>query len=117
MARVLKPGGLFYFDAWNLTSRVGWRRFAAELVQYRDVVPAQRKDIGRNQFTCPEEVRMFLDQAGFDVLCLYADSPWVQAVAQRRGGGAAAAEAARARWRERRSASSIRRCGPSCSTT
>jgi ubiquinone/menaquinone biosynthesis C-methylase UbiE len=97
MARVLKPGGLLYFDAWNLTSRVGWRRFAAELVQYRDVVPAQRKDIGRNQFTGPEEVRMFLDQAGFDILGLYADSPWVQAVAQRRGADAAVAEAERAR--------------------
>jgi len=28
---VLKPGGLLYFDAWNVTSHVGWRRFAAGL--------------------------------------------------------------------------------------
>lgn len=87
MARVLKPGGLFFFDAWNVTSRVGWRRFAAELPQYRDVAPTQRKDIGRNQFTSPDEVRVFCEQAGFDVLALHADSPWVQVVAQRRGGG------------------------------
>jgi len=91
-ARVLRPGGLFYFDAWNVTSPVGWRRFAAELVQYRDVDPSRRKDIGRNQFTSPDEVRVFLDRAGFDILGLYADSPWVQAVARRRGGGDAAAD-------------------------
>jgi len=87
LARVLKPGGLLYFDAWNLASPVGWRRFAAELAQYRDVMPSQRKDIGRNQFTSPDEARVFLDQAGFDVLGLYTESPWVQVVAQRRGGG------------------------------
>jgi SAM-dependent methyltransferase len=87
LARVLKPGGLLYFDAWNVTSRVGWRRFAAELPQYRNVDPTQRKDIGRNQFTSPDEVRVFLDHAGFDILGLYTESPWVQVVAQRRGGG------------------------------
>jgi SAM-dependent methyltransferase len=91
MARVLKPGGLFFFDAWNVTSPVGWRRFAAELPQYRDIAPSRRKDIGRNQFTSPDEVRVFLDRAGFDVLGLYADSPWVLVVAQRRGGGDRAA--------------------------
>ena len=87
LARVLKPGGLLYFDAWNVTSRVGWRRFAAELAQYRDQDPTQRKDIARNQFTSPDEVRIFLDQAGFETLAMYTDSPWVQVVAQRRGGG------------------------------
>jgi SAM-dependent methyltransferase len=92
LARVLKPGGLLYFDAWNVTSRVGWRRFAAELPQYRNVDPTQRKDIGRNQFTSPDEVRIFLDHAGFDILGLYTESPWVQVVAQRRGGGDVAAE-------------------------
>ncbi len=89
---MLKPGGLLYFDAWNVTSRVGWRRFAAELPQYRNVDPTQRKDIGRNQFTSPDEVRVFLDHAGFDILGLYTESPWVQVVAQRRGGGDTTAE-------------------------
>jgi len=92
MARVLKPGGLFFFDAWTLSSPVGWRRFFLEAGQYRDVVPTHRKEIARNQFTHPEEVRAFLDHTGFDVIGEFADSPWVQVVAMRRGGGDPAAE-------------------------
>jgi ubiquinone/menaquinone biosynthesis C-methylase UbiE len=92
MARVLKPGGLFFFDAWTLGSPVGWKRFFLEAGQYRDVVPTHRKEIARNQFTHPEEVRAFLDHAGFDVIGEFADSPWVQVVAMRRGGGDPAAE-------------------------
>ena len=86
-ARILKPGGILFFDTWNLMSRVGWRRFAVELNPYRDVAPTERKDIARNQFTTPEEVRMFLDHAGFDIVDMFANSPWVQTVAIRRGGG------------------------------
>lgn len=92
LARVIKPGGLLFFDTWNLTSHVGWRRFAVELNPYRDVAPSERKDIGRNQFTTPDEVKMFLDHAGFDVLGMFTDSPWVQAVVMRRGGGDADAQ-------------------------
>jgi len=95
LARVLKPGGLLFFDTWNLAHRVGWRRFAVELKPYRDVPPSERKDVARNQFTTPEEVRLFLDHAGFDVVEMFADSPWVQAVAMRRGGGDLPAQRAR----------------------
>ena len=35
LARVLKPGGLLFFDTWNLAHRVGWRRFAVELKPYQ----------------------------------------------------------------------------------
>jgi SAM-dependent methyltransferase len=97
LARVLKPGGVLFFDTWNLAHRVGWRRFAVELNPYRDIAPSERKDIGRNQFTTPEEVRLFLDHAGFDIVELFTDSPWVQAVAVRRGGGDLAAERERVR--------------------
>jgi len=95
LARVLKPGGLLFFDTWNLAHRVGWRRFAVELKPYRDVPLSERKDVARNQFTTPEEVRLFLDHAGFDVVGMFSDSPWVQAVAMRRGGGNLEAERAR----------------------
>ena len=95
LARVLKPGGLLFFDTWNLTHRVGWRRFAVELKPYRDVPLSERKDVARNQFTTPEEVRLFLDHAGFDVVEMFTDSPWVQAVAMRRGGGNLDAERVR----------------------
>ncbi|MEZ5460260.1 class I SAM-dependent methyltransferase [Dokdonella sp.] len=85
MARVIKPGGLVYFDVWNMASRVGWRRYALEIEQYRAADHAKRKDVARNQFSSPEEVRIFLDRAGFDLALLLADSPWVQAIGVRRG--------------------------------
>lgn len=87
LARVLKPGGLLFFDTWNTSHPVGWRRFAVELNPFRGVTPTERKDVARNQFSNPEEVKSFLDHAGFDIVELFTDSPWVQAVAVRRGGG------------------------------
>ncbi|MBS0515625.1 MAG: methyltransferase domain-containing protein [Proteobacteria bacterium] len=92
LARVLKPGGLLFFDTWNTSHPVGWRRFAVELNPFRGVDPTERKDVARNQFSNPEEVRTFLDHAGFDVVEMFSDSPWVQAVAMRRGGGDVGAE-------------------------
>lgn len=91
LARVLKPGGLLYFDTWNLASKVGWRRFMLEVEQHRHADPSQRKDVARNQFSTPEEVRTFLEHAGFEPLLVMGDSPWVQAVALKPGGGADAA--------------------------
>ncbi len=85
MARILKPGGLLYFDTWNMASEVGWRRYALEIDQYRHADHAKRKDVARNQFSCPEEVRILLDRAGFDLTLMLADSPWVQAIGVRRG--------------------------------
>ncbi|HEY6940659.1 class I SAM-dependent methyltransferase [Dokdonella sp.] len=96
LARVLEPGGLLFFDTWNLAHAVGWRRFALEVGQYRDADPSQRKDVARNQFSTPEEVRIFLEHCGFELLQMYTDSPWVQSVAMKRGGARdAAAERAR----------------------
>ena len=85
LARVVKPGGLIYFDTWNLVSRVGWRRYALEAAQYRDADFSARKDVARNQFSTPDEVRAFLEHAGFETLLMLSDSPWVQAVAKRKG--------------------------------
>lgn len=95
LARVVKPDGLVYFDTWNLVSRVGWRRFALEAAQYRAGDFSARKDVARNQFSTPDEVRAFLEHAGFEVLLVLADSPWVQAVAMRRGAGDVRAQRAR----------------------
>ena len=96
LARVVKPGGLIYFDTWNLVSRVGWRRYALEAAQYRNADLSARKDVARNQFSTPDEVRAFLEHAGFEPLLMLSDSPWVQAVAKRQGGaGDARAERAR----------------------
>jgi ubiquinone/menaquinone biosynthesis C-methylase UbiE len=86
LARVVKPGGLVYFDTWNLASPVGWRRYALEVAQYRGADIGTRKDVARNQFSTPDEVRAFLEHAGFEMLLVLSDSPWVQAVARRKGG-------------------------------
>ncbi len=83
VARVLRPGGLFYFDAWNLAHPVGWQRFAYEVDQIGRSDPMQRKDVARNQFTTPEEIRLFVRAAGLELVFEHTDSPWVQAVVRR----------------------------------
>jgi len=88
MARILKPGGLLYFDTWNMASEVGWRRYALEIDQYREADHSQRKDVARNQFSSPQEVAIFLDRAGFDMTLMLSDSPWIQAIGVRRGSAA-----------------------------
>ena len=92
LARVLKPGGVLFFDTWNLASTVGWRRFMLEVEQHRNADHLQRKDVARNQFSTPEEVRAYLKAAGFETLLVMSDSPWVQAVAQKPGAGVDAAK-------------------------
>jgi SAM-dependent methyltransferase len=101
LARVLKPGGLLYFDTWNLANPVGWRRYMMEVDQYRNADPGTRKDVARNQFSTPEEVRAFLAHAGFEPLLIMSDSPWVQAVALKPGGSDTAALRASLAERER----------------
>ncbi len=84
--RTLKPGGRIYFDTWNISHPVGFKRFAYEVGRFRDQPLVARKDVARNQFSCPQEIEIFLKQAGFDVAMMLADSPWIQAVAVKPGG-------------------------------
>lgn len=92
--RVLKPGGRLYFDHWNLAHPVGFERFEMEVAQYVDFDHSQRKDVARNQFTCPEEVRLFLQHAGFDTALVLDDAPFLQAIALKPGGEDAGEDAA-----------------------
>jgi len=96
LRRVLKPGGSIFFDTWNLAHPIGWRRFAFEVTTHERSEQRQRKDVARNQFCTPQEVDIYLRQAGFEVISLMTDSPWVQAIAIT-GADAATATAARAR--------------------
>jgi len=84
--RALKPGGRIYFDTWNISHPVGFKRFAYEVGRFRDQPPVARKDVARNQFSCPQEIEIYLQQAGFEVAMMLADSPWIQAVAVKPGG-------------------------------
>jgi len=79
--RVLKPGGRLFFDTWNLISPTGWRRWSLEVQQYTGADPSVRKDVARNQFSTPQEVSMYVQQAGFEELGQWSDSPWIQTLA------------------------------------
>lgn len=83
VARVLRPGGQFYFDAWNLAHPIGWRRFEFELAQAQRQPPGERKDVARNQFCTPQEIALYVRAAGLEPLLLLDASPWVQVVVRR----------------------------------
>jgi SAM-dependent methyltransferase len=97
VARVLRPGGLFYFDHWNLAHPVGWKRFALEVDQAARLPAGQRKDVARNQFCVPEELVAYVRGAGLEPLLVIGDSPNAQVVARRPDGDDAAAARERAR--------------------
>jgi SAM-dependent methyltransferase len=86
LRRVLKPGGRLFFDVWNLAHPIGWKRFDYEVRSHVGADPAQRKDVARNQFSTPQEVQIYLRQAGFDGVLMLDDSPQIQAVAVVPGG-------------------------------
>ena len=87
LARVLRPGGLLYFDVWNLAHEVGWRRWLMEVEHWATSDQSQRKDVARNQFCAPEEVRLYVQRAGLAELFCLTDSPWVQMIAAKLGTG------------------------------
>ena len=89
VARVLVPGGLFYFDTWNIAHPVGWRRYHYEVMQAGRNDPGQRKDVARNQFCVPEEVGLYVQKAGLEIVLTMTDSPWVQMLVRKPGPGAA----------------------------
>ncbi len=78
LGRVLKPGGLVYFDTWNLLNPEGWERFIWELDhhQHKKVKPAHR-----NQFATADEIRLYVEKAGLEVLVLLDESCWLQVIA------------------------------------
>jgi SAM-dependent methyltransferase len=83
VARVLRAGGLLYFDHWNLSHPVGWQRFAYEVDQAARGNPAERKDVARNQFCTPEELRLYVRAAGLELVFEHNDAHLVQIVARK----------------------------------
>jgi SAM-dependent methyltransferase len=82
LSRVLVPGGLLYFDTWNLLHPEGWSRFIWELEHHRHkrVKPAHR-----NQFATPEEIRLYTEKAGLAPLHVLHESFWIQTIAAKPG--------------------------------
>ena len=85
VTRILRPGGLVYFDTWNLAHAVGWQRWMLEVEQWAGTDQVGRKDVARNQFCVPYELQLYIQHAGLrEVMCL-ADSPWIQMIAVKPG--------------------------------
>ena len=82
MARVIKPGGLVYWDTWNLLDPQGWERFLWERDHHRHkrVKPAHR-----NQFATKAEVQMYVEKAGLVPLVILDESCWLQVIAAKPG--------------------------------
>jgi|GEM_PF-2839859 len=60
--RVLKIGGRAYFDTYSLLSPDGWREFVKTLELY----PYGTRVGHLSQFSCPEEMQKFMEEAGFE---------------------------------------------------
>jgi SAM-dependent methyltransferase len=79
--RVLRAGGLFCFDVWNLCHEAGWLRWELERAMYKD---RRHRPIHRNQFSTPDEVRMMLRKARLEVFH-FAETYSIQAVVSHAG--------------------------------
>lgn len=84
LRRVLVPGGLVYFDTWNLLHPEGWQRFLWERDHHRHklVKPAHR-----NQFATAAEIMCYVEKAGLVPLVLLDESFWLQVIAVKPGPG------------------------------
>jgi len=76
--RVLKPGGRFYFDNFNLSSDEGWALFED---LYRLEPAARPPNISRS--STPDELRTYAERAGFEDVRVLARGLWVTVVALR----------------------------------
>lgn len=83
LARVLKPGGLLYFETWNLAHPGGWKWWMIQVEAWSDSDQTQRKDVSRNQFSVLEEIRQYLQHAGLAEVLALKDSPYLQVIAAR----------------------------------
>jgi ubiquinone/menaquinone biosynthesis C-methylase UbiE len=79
--RILTPGGLIYLDTWNLAHPIGWKRWQYEVRFWQRSDQIQRKDIARNQFCTPDELKLYAEKAGFELLDCFDDSHWLQLIA------------------------------------
>jgi SAM-dependent methyltransferase len=81
IARVLKPGGLLYFDTWNLKNEVGWERWMMEVEVWAQSEQKERKHVSRNQFCTPSEISLYVEKSGLQELFVLSDSFWIQEIA------------------------------------
>jgi len=81
IARVLKPGGVLYFDTWNLKNEVGWERWMMEVEAWAQSDQKERKHVSRNQFSTPGEISLYVEKSGLNEIFSISDSFWIQEIA------------------------------------
>jgi SAM-dependent methyltransferase len=93
--RVLTPGGVAYFDAWNLRDSDVWDLFRRESLDHH-----VRRQPHRSRFYTREAVEDWLDACGLRSLWMSDDSFLVQAVVGRDDGERSAHESVSRRLRQ-----------------
>ena len=81
IARVLKPGGLLYFDTWNLKHELGWERWMMEVEAWAQTDQKGRKHVSRNQFSTSDEISFYIEKSGLIELFSLSESFWIQEIA------------------------------------
>lgn len=81
LRRVLRSGGLLLIETWNLGHPVGWKRWELEVRNWSKSDQSERKNIARNQFCTPDELSLYVKQAGLTELMRLHNSPWLQIIA------------------------------------
>jgi SAM-dependent methyltransferase len=70
--RVLAPGGRAYFDTYNILAAEAWAEFAKIV----DAFPSGAKPGHVSQFSTPQEMGKFMQEAGFqDIIIDWEDNP------------------------------------------
>lgn len=82
-ARVLRPGGVAYFETWNLADPAAWKHFLMNVEHWNASNQRERKDVSRNQFSVIEELRIYVEHAGLTEIAAYTRSPYIQMVTAR----------------------------------
>ena len=73
--RVLRPAGRLYVDNFNLCSEEGWRIFEIHRSNFH---PLERP-AHISKSSTPQELRTYLERAGFTDVAIEENGPWVRA--------------------------------------
>ncbi|MEO8286659.1 MAG: class I SAM-dependent methyltransferase [Chloroflexota bacterium] len=69
--RVLAPGGRAYFDTYNILSPEAWQQFQDIVQNY----PAGKRPGHVSQFSTPQELQKYLEEAGFHSIHIDGQNP------------------------------------------
>ena len=87
--RVLAPGGKAYFDTYNILGPEAW----AEFVKIVDAFPGGTKPGHVSQFSTPQEMQKFMQEAGFqDIVVSWEENPQLVVTVAVKPGDKATAE-------------------------